>query len=79
MLATLLVLPPVILAQVAAVDLAEWGQEKAAPRPEEPAPGEITALDILITRRAWTGEAPPQVGQDIEGRLWLQGYLWMPR
>lgn len=36
-------------------------------------------LDILITRRAWSGEAPPQVGQDIEGRLWLQGYLWMPR
>jgi len=35
-------------------------------------------LDILITRRAWTGEAPPQVGQDMEGRLWLQGYLWMP-
>ena len=34
-------------------------------------------LDILITRRAWSGEAPPQVGQDIEGRLWLQGYLWM--
>lgn len=32
-------------------------------------------LDILITRRAWSGEAPPQVGQDIEGRLWLQGYL----
>lgn len=36
-------------------------------------------LDIVITRRAWSGEAPPQVGQDIEGRLWLQGYLWMPR
>jgi len=35
-------------------------------------------LDILITRRAWSGEAPPQVGEDIEGRLWLQGYLWMP-
>lgn len=35
-------------------------------------------LDILITRRAWSGEGPPQVGQDIEGRLWLQGYLWMP-
>ena len=35
-------------------------------------------LDIFITRRAWTGEAPPEVGQDIEGRLWLQGYLWMP-
>lgn len=36
-------------------------------------------LDILITRRAWSGDAPPQVGQNIEGRLWLQGYLWMPR
>lgn len=35
-------------------------------------------LDILITRRAWGGDAPPQVGQDVEGRLWLQGYLWMP-
>lgn len=35
-------------------------------------------LDILITRRAWSSEAPPLVGQDIEGRLWLQGYLWMP-
>lgn len=33
-------------------------------------------LDILITRRAWQGETPPVVGQDIEGRLWLQGYLW---
>lgn len=36
-------------------------------------------LDILITQKAWSGEAPPRVGQDIEGRLWLQGYLWMPR
>lgn len=36
-------------------------------------------LDILITRRAWSGDAPPEVGQDIEGRLWLQGYLWMPK
>lgn len=35
-------------------------------------------LDIMITRRAWTGQTPPEVGQDIEGRLWLQGYLWMP-
>ncbi len=41
--------------------------------------GEADAdLDIVITRRAWQGDAPPQVGQDIEGRLWLQGYLWMP-
>lgn len=34
-------------------------------------------LDIVITRHAWSGKAPPRVGQDIEGRLWLQGYLWM--
>ncbi|MDY0329169.1 MAG: hypothetical protein RBR52_01570 [Thiomonas sp.] len=36
-------------------------------------------LDILITRRVWNAQTPPQVGQDIEGQLWLQGYLWMPR
>lgn len=36
-------------------------------------------LDILITERAWSGKAPPRVGQDIEGGLWLQGYLWMAR
>ncbi|MDZ7656339.1 MAG: hypothetical protein U0997_10380 [Sulfurimicrobium sp.] len=35
-------------------------------------------LDIVITRRAWGSDAPPQVGQDIEGSLWLQGYLWYP-
>lgn len=35
-------------------------------------------LDIVITQRAWSGDAPPQVGQDIEGRLWLQGHLWRP-
>jgi hypothetical protein len=35
-------------------------------------------LDIVITRRAWGGDAPPQAGQDIEGTLWLQGYLWYP-
>jgi hypothetical protein len=33
-------------------------------------------LDILITRRAWQGSEPPQLGQDIEGTLWLQGRLW---
>ncbi len=32
-------------------------------------------LDIVITARAWDGEAPPEAGQDIEGRFWLQGYL----
>jgi len=35
-------------------------------------------LDIMITRKTWSGQTPPEVGQDIEGRLWLQGYLWMP-
>jgi hypothetical protein len=45
LLAGLLVLSPPLWAQVSAVDLAEWGQEKAAPRPAESAPGEITALD----------------------------------
>lgn len=35
-------------------------------------------LDILITRRIWRGTEPPQIGQDIEGQLWLQGYLWKP-
>jgi hypothetical protein len=33
-------------------------------------------LDIVITRRAWSGSESPKVGQDIEGNLWLQGYLW---
>jgi len=33
-------------------------------------------LNIIITHRVWSDKAPPQVGQDIEGNLWLQGYLW---
>jgi hypothetical protein len=33
-------------------------------------------LDIVITSRAWEGETPPKVGSDIDGSLWLQGYLW---
>jgi hypothetical protein len=33
-------------------------------------------LDILITKRSWQGDSSPAIGQDIEGRLWLQGYLW---
>jgi hypothetical protein len=32
-------------------------------------------LTVVITQRAWQGDGPPQVGQDIEGRLWLQGYM----
>lgn len=33
-------------------------------------------FDIVITRKAWEGDAPPQPGHDIEGAMWLQGYLW---
>ena len=33
-------------------------------------------LDVFITRRAWASDEPPEVGQDIEGALWLQGRLW---
>jgi|WetSurMetagenome_2_1015567.scaffolds.fasta_scaffold00086_7 hypothetical protein len=35
-------------------------------------------LAILITERAWQSDVPPAVGQDIEGRLWLQGYMCYP-
>lgn len=39
--------------------------------------GEVDAdLDIHVTRRAWDGEEPPREGQNIDGRLWLQGRLW---
>ena len=37
---------------------------------------EIIDLDVFVTERAWDGDEPPRVGQDIEGRLWLQGRLW---
>jgi len=33
-------------------------------------------MDIVVTERAWSGEAPPQIGQVIEGQMWLQGRLW---
>jgi len=33
-------------------------------------------LDILITRKVWKSDRAPFIGQDIEGSLWLQGYLW---
>jgi len=36
-------------------------------------------LDIIVTHKAWEGGKPPKVGEDIEGFLWLQGFLWMPR
>ncbi len=35
-------------------------------------------LNILITQRAWQSEKPPEIGMDIEGTLWLQGFLWHP-
>lgn len=37
--------------------------------------GEDAELDIFITKRAWSGHEPPQVGQNLEGRLWLQRRL----
>jgi hypothetical protein len=36
-------------------------------------------LDILVTRRAWQEDREPTEGEDLEGTLWLQGYLWMPQ
>lgn len=33
-------------------------------------------LDIIVTRKVWGDVPPPQVGEDMEGSLWLQGYLW---
>ena len=36
-------------------------------------------LDIWVTEKVWAGEHPPQVGEDIEGVLWLQGHLWDTR
>lgn len=33
-------------------------------------------LDVFITHRVWQGKLPPQVGDDVEGHLWLQGRLW---
>ncbi len=33
-------------------------------------------LKMMITELAWKNDEPPQVGQYIEGALWLQGCLW---
>jgi hypothetical protein len=40
--------------------------------------GDDIDLDIVVTARTWSGTSPPKSGSDIEGHLWLQGYLWMP-
>ncbi|WP_282754074.1 hypothetical protein [Desulfuromonas thiophila] len=33
-------------------------------------------LEIRITEKVWQGTQPLRVGDDIEGTLWLQGFLW---
>jgi len=35
-------------------------------------------LDILITQKVWKEKQAPTAGIEIEGTLWLQGYLWYP-
>ena len=40
------------------------------------ADSEDLELDVYVTGRSWPGVEPPEVGQDIEGTLWLQGRLW---
>ncbi len=35
-------------------------------------------LDIIVTKKVWGDKSAPQVGEDIEGSLWLQGYLAYP-
>ena len=35
-------------------------------------------IDIIVTRKVWGDAPPPRVGEDMEGALWLQGYLWYP-
>ncbi|MCK9487814.1 MAG: hypothetical protein M0Q42_00150 [Xanthomonadales bacterium] len=34
-------------------------------------------LDVIVSGKAWRGEQPPQVGQNVQGSLWLQGRMWM--
>lgn len=38
-------------------------------------PDEDIDLDVVVTERVWRGNAPPQIGQEIQGHLWLQGRL----
>ena len=32
-------------------------------------------LPIVVTAKAWDHDSPPEVGQDVKGTLWMQGYL----
>ncbi len=52
-----------------------WRVRTTVMRPTGYAAGDFD-LDIVITLRSWGGDAPPEVGQDIEGTLWLQGRYW---
>ena len=81
LLASLLVLSPPLWAQVSAVDLAEWGQEKAAPRPAESAPGEITALDTGdedAAERAKVAETQPTKPRVAVYQFKVRGDLGIP-
>ncbi len=37
---------------------------------------DVFNLPIVVTKKVWENNAPPEVGQDIAGSLWLQGRLW---
>lgn len=32
-------------------------------------------LPIVVTAKAWDHDTPPEVGQDVTGTPWMQGYL----
>lgn len=36
--------------------------------------GDTGVLEVLVTGKVWEGAQAPRVGEDIEGRLWLQGH-----
>jgi hypothetical protein len=35
-------------------------------------------VNILVAQRVWGDKPLPKICEDIEGVLWLQGYLWRP-
>jgi hypothetical protein len=52
-----------------------WLLRVAVMRNEDDSDHEID-LEIVVTKRIWQADTPPAAGQDIEGSLWLQGYLF---
>jgi hypothetical protein len=42
------------------------------------ADGSDIDIDVVVTCKVWGLATPPEVGQDVEGSLWLQGQLWYP-